>query len=275
MFYHSLLLFESIYTLYCIVCDIADNNLKIQCDGCKKYLHANCKSVDADEAKRLTRQRARGVRFFCDDCEMKVDQFADIKSILTSISDRLEKLEACSSNASTLNFNFEDAVREAKERVQRENNVIAFGLSETPDDRSNACSLLNALSPGGDLPGNMVHVARLGKDTNRKPRPLRIAFNNPYSASDAFRLRNKLNSSPLYKNVFLRRDQTVHQMNLFKDCQSRVKQLRGSGVKNVRIKYTRGVPEVVTVGSDLVETEDGAGVADLASGISNSSQKNM
>lgn len=245
----------------CIICKNTDSQLKIQCDGCKRYLHVAC-APDAEEVGRLTRQRARGTRFFCDSCDTSIDQFAEIKLILSSIASRLEKLEL--NSAKTSQFTFEETVREAKERAQRENNVIVYGVAEESNDRAVVAGLMGALSPGDELIKNIVYVSRLGKIINNKPRPLRVTFNNPYSVGDVLRLNNKLKSIPLYKNITLRRDRTVYQVGLFKECQNRVNQLRNNGILDVRIKYVHGVPEVVQ-GSTTTAAAGGGGVSGSSS----------
>ncbi|KRT84885.1 hypothetical protein AMK59_2345 [Oryctes borbonicus] len=86
---------------------------------------------------------------------------------------------------------------------------------------------------------------RLGRSVEGKPRVLRVVFNNSYSVKDMLRDKRKLESHPTYKHVFVRKDETNYQRDLFKKCQKQMEELKKSGEKDLGIKYVRGIPVVV------------------------------
>lgn len=145
----------------CIICNKNDANLLLQCDGCKKFIHASCSMIDTDDAKRLTRQRSKGIKFFCSNCDNVLDHFSEIKTILATICNRLEKLESYTESVTPILF--EKIVAETKERVQRDNNVIVYGLNENQDDGTAASCIINAIAPTENYADRIVHTMRLGR----------------------------------------------------------------------------------------------------------------
>ncbi|KAK9694481.1 hypothetical protein QE152_g33503 [Popillia japonica] len=184
------------------------------------------------------------------------------KNMVCSIS-RLENLESAKGVLSPNEL--DRIVGEAKDRVQRDNNVIVYGFDvEGPTDRTEAANLIRALAEGSDCSENIVHVIRLGMPNSSKSRPLRIVFNNPYTVANVLKLKKKLKSHSRYRNVYIRSDQTLLQRNLYKECRNKLDERKSNGEKHLRIKYIRGAPEIVTVnqvtgvdgGGDKYGTED-------------------
>lgn len=227
----------------CILCNKCDSNLTIQCDGCKNYLHVSCAQIDMDDAKRITRQRAKGVKFFCDSCNKSIDQFTELKLMLKSIETRLATLEAQPSRSSEF---FESVVRETKDRIQRDNNVIVYGVQEKdPEtDAKTVKTLLKSVKPDiTDI--HSANIMRLGAATTKKPRPIRVVFTNPFVVRDILKNKSKLASIANYKEVFLKHDQTAHQRELYAKCRESLYARLSNGEKNLRIKFINGLPSVV------------------------------
>ncbi|KAK9702588.1 hypothetical protein QE152_g29852 [Popillia japonica] len=90
----------------------------------------------------------------------------------------LDKLESAKDVLSS-SSSFDKIVNESKERAQRENNVVVFGIEEGTSDSEAAAKLFDDLVPPRKLSRYITYVMRLGGSQN-KPRPLRVVFNNPY-----------------------------------------------------------------------------------------------
>lgn len=232
----------------CAICKKLDNNLTIQCDGCKSYLHVTCTQIDTDDAKRITRQRAKGVKFFCVSCNKVVDQFAELKLMLTSIDARLTKLESLSAPPSSGTESFETIVREVKDRIQRDSNIMVFGFSENDKavDVVNINKLIKSIKP--DTCEIQPHdIMRVGTKTSNKSRPIRIVFPSPFLVMEILKNKRNLRSSTHFKNIFIKKDETTYQRNLFTSCRESLKSRKENGEENLRIVYKNGVPEIVAV----------------------------
>lgn len=171
----------------CILCKKQDSALSLQCDGCEKFLHLNCINIDADDATRITRQRTKGVKFFCSSCNRSVDQFSELKSILKSIESRLDKLENKPEDLAPATV--ENIVREVKHRIQRENNVIIYGLEESDavSDSVAVNELFQSIKPDISSVIEENDVMRIGKKSNAKPRPVRAIFGNAFLVRDVIK----------------------------------------------------------------------------------------
>lgn len=238
----------------CVICNeiINNNNLTIQCDGCKQYLHVDCSQIDNDEAKRITRQRTKGVKFFCKICNKSHDNFTELKLMLMNISDRLTKLENASIELPPQKF--EDIVREVKERVQRENNIIIYGVPEesainATSDIDTVQSIMSTCNPNQTLEISPNNVMRIGTKTEDKIRPLRVIFNNPFMVTNILRQKHKLRSKKGFSKVYLKNDETRYQRNFYLQCKETLKSRLDNGEANLSIKYIRGVPTIVSIKS--------------------------
>ncbi|KAK9694714.1 hypothetical protein QE152_g33336 [Popillia japonica] len=155
---------------------------------------------------------------------------------------RLEKLE--SNTESVTPILFEKIVAETKERVQRDNNVIVYGLNENQDDGTVASCIINAIASAENYADRIVHTMRLGRLQGAKHRALRIVFNNPFTVKDVLRNKHNLKSQELYRSVFIRRDETSNQRELLNKCRKELNERKKSGEQNLGIRNIKGVPTV-------------------------------
>lgn len=233
---------------FCIICKKQDSNLTLQCDGCENYLHVGCIQIDTDDAKRITRQRTKGVKFFCDTCNRTVDQFTELKLMLKSIEERISGLEHRPDELPPQVF--ENLVRETKERIQRENNVIIYGVPENlvDDDVSTVESIFKSVGHTGGVPVQSGAVTRLGVSGGRKPRPIRVVCSDLSAVRSVLKHKNKLRDTRDFKNIYINRDETLYQRNLYSKCKESLRSRTDSGETGLRIKYVNGVPTVVSAG---------------------------
>lgn len=83
----------------------------------------------------------------------------ELKSILKNISRQLGMLEAGSGHLSA------QALDETRERIQRENNMMVFGLPEYEDGYITVVDIVKAIDPNGRSVHNVVHAMRLASNS--------------------------------------------------------------------------------------------------------------
>ncbi|KAK9688452.1 hypothetical protein QE152_g35315 [Popillia japonica] len=143
---------------------------------------------------------------------------------------------------------FESVVRETKDRIHRDDNVIVYGVQEKgPETDAKAVkTLLKSVKP--DITD--IHSANImgpGAATIKKPHPIRVVFTNPFVVRDILKNKSKLASITNYKEVFLKHDQTAYQRELYAKCRESLHARLSNGEKNLRIKFINGLPSVVAI----------------------------
>lgn len=231
-------------------CSKSDNLPTLLCDGCKNPVHINCAQIDADDAKRITRQHAKGVKFYCTSCNSNSDHFSELKDLLKNLSARLEKLESKSTLLNDLTPEcFESVVREVRERIKRENNVILYGVPEKDDTNtvSTVAQILHTIKPIDTPTVTTQNIVRLGqrdKDVS-KSRPVRVTFSNVDEVRFCLRNKHLLKSSPNFKTIYIKNDETHYQRELLAKCKTELKERIDNGEDNITIKYSKGVPSII------------------------------
>lgn len=77
---------------------------------------------------------------------------------------------------------------------------------------------------------------------------MRIVFNNLFTVKDILRNKHNLKSQELYRSVFIRRDETSNQRELFNKCRKELNERKKSGEQNLGIRNVKGVPTVAVNG---------------------------
>ncbi|CAG9822848.1 unnamed protein product [Phaedon cochleariae] len=137
----------------------------------------------------------------------------------------------------------EELQYEILERVKRQKNVIAIGLTETSNDDFEAKRLINHIIADADK--SVVSTYRLGKQTtNGKPRLLRITFD---SNEHALMILKNAKSMPKndFLGVYLKSDNTPAQSKYLADLKKDLQFRTQNGEKNLTIKYRNNVPRIV------------------------------
>ncbi|KAK9693624.1 hypothetical protein QE152_g34075 [Popillia japonica] len=131
---------------------------------------------------------------------------------------------------------------------------LALSMPLRRQNGTAASCIINAIAPTENYADRIVHTMRLGRLEGAKPRALRIVFNNPFTVKDVLHvLRNKhnLKSQELYRSVFIRRDETSNQRELFElfnQCRKELNERKKSGGQNLGIRNVKGVPTVAVNG---------------------------
>ncbi|KAJ8672472.1 hypothetical protein QAD02_003731 [Eretmocerus hayati] len=164
--------------------------------------------------------------------EEKVEDAMDRITVLENIqqSDRSEEQE--------------QMYHEVQDRIQREKNVIVFGVPES-DEENFLDKFIEDLFAGKGAPFDMncCRYHRFGKNAEDKTRPVKIVFNLPEYAKWTLLNQSKFSEH----NVKLVNDKTPDQLKYLKDLGKQLDDLKKSGVKNYTIKYIRNIPRIVDI----------------------------
>ncbi|CAG9824363.1 unnamed protein product [Phaedon cochleariae] len=182
----------------------------------------------------------------------------DIRSILLLQN---EKLESCIVKVNTLeseqssiqsklseidkkvnSLDSAELFGELRMRLEREKNIIMYGIEETVDTNEAVTAIINKTVSPALLKIN--RITRLGQPTRDKVRPVKVEF---YNSDDALKVLRKKSKSPLneYTHLKVKNDYTPRQRNEISLAYKELEQRKNSGEKIV-LKFMNGQPQVVS-----------------------------
>lgn len=234
----------------CLICNKSDSSPSIKCDNCAKDVHIACARLDADDAQRITRQRARGVKYFCKKCN-STDRLAEIRMMLEDISNRLASLEKRTPAPAADNM-FECVVAEVKDRLHRERNLMIFGVpeNETEADKPRVEEILNTIKSPGSVTLAAEDIRRVGKrsaanNAENKHRPIKVTLRSRGEVVSILRNKAKLKGVARFRSVNLRGDETPRQRDMLQQCRDHLRERTERGETDLTIRYVDGCPKVI------------------------------
>ncbi|KAG5890829.1 hypothetical protein JTB14_016207 [Gonioctena quinquepunctata] len=99
-----------------------------------------------------------------------------------------------------------------KMRIERENNVIIFGMSETSSTNDPIKTVLKKITSPDEL--NVKSIIRLGESHGSWDRPVKVEFFNKNDALAVIRNKSKVSST--FPNVETKMDRTPKQLEEIK-----------------------------------------------------------
>lgn len=153
------------------------------------------------------------------------------------------------------NHQFDEIVQEINEREKRKRNVLIFGISEEHNsgnqtranqDKQLVNRIFNSISISES---ENISAIRVGKfDPNKNvPRPLKVTVSDESVVHDIIHKAKNLRSMNNYKNVNISLDRTPRQIELYRAVKGQLSERIAAGETNLRIKYIRGVPKIITL----------------------------
>ena len=143
-----------------------------------------------------------------------------VKSVKETVAQSVEE---------TMQISIQEALDDSKEKEEKKNNAIIFGLEESKkedgmteddtkkDDLSKVNKLLRAAQGDEATPINDINqVTRLGKrkeDESARPRPVKVSFDTSEEKWQLVRNSKKIKSTPCFKDVNVHHDRTKKELN--------------------------------------------------------------
>lgn len=175
-----------------------------------------------------------------------------LRSEFVSLKAKVGDLES-----NTTKHRYENTVvqmlRESNERSRCNHNILVFGITESTadngvqralDDKINLTNLLSSLSL--QLSSN-VKLIRLGSNTAKKPRPLKVCFHSKKEVDDMLSSYfNALhNGLQIPTNFRISRDRTSLERDILRAAYTELNQRREAGELNIKVSFINGVPSVI------------------------------
>lgn len=238
----------------CIKCKNSGNEPVIYCDGCERSIHADCSGLNQSELKVMNLRSKRNLKFYCEECLLGVRLVPQLIKKIDDLQVELEdlKTQVKSMQAAAPNCNVspntqklvpeEDIMNEMCERQKRLCNVMIFNMPEKGNeelDKEETRILIEQITKE-DLP--IVNCLRVGKKNKNGYRALKIVLSN---AENATKIIKSDKSAIKGKKVFITVDLTAKQRANLQELRQEVERRSQKG-EDVIIKYTNGVPRIVT-----------------------------
>lgn len=247
-------------SMLCSCCNVETEKIKlITCFICKlSYNHA-CVGLTGTDLRNIAAKSALGMSWNCAACRGTTgDVLSEMRVLMNNLIKELAELKkqiSLTAPAQHVGCDFEEVVREVEERRARKCNIILSGIAESTaaarDDRiEHEKELVNEifgyLRPGmnvGDL-----SVSRLGKyDPDRaRPRLLKVALSAETKVRDIVGNAKLLRNNPSYGNIRIFYDRTPRQTDYYNSLKAELSRRKDQGEENLRIKYVRGIPKIVS-----------------------------
>ena len=129
----------------------------------------------------------------------------------------------------------EATISELQERQRRSSHIMVFNMPEQNNDLEEVKTLFGTLTT---TPLNIMTVNRYGNRNKNDIRSLRVVLSSSLEAQCVLKNRPKL------KKIFIDPDLTKSQRDVDKPIREELK--RRQGEKNLAIRYTKGVPKIIT-----------------------------
>ena len=227
----------------------------IACCVCERKYNIECVDVSAAEARKINSKS--GLFWSCTGCSSVVTELNSLRSIVL----RLEK-EIVSLKSSVLApvqsvpslIDTEKIVQEVSERERRKCNIVMFGCVEdvvpSKSARSEAdselvSSILGDLSIEHRPVCEPVRLGRFDATRTDRPRPIKLQFSSERAVGDIVRKSAKLRSIERWSSIFMSRDRTPMQNELYKSAKTQLTERVRAGETNLRIRFKGGIPTVV------------------------------
>lgn len=242
----------------CACCGNVDESHKIvNCCICKKSFRIDCVKITVSEARKI--HSKTGFTWSCSNCLTLGDDMNGLKSIIVSLQDDIKVLKDALLQSTTAPsaslLDTERIVQEVADRDRRKNNIVIFGRDEGNCD-SNAqqvnldTTLVNDICTALQVDARDFKVTRLGKfdpTAARRKRPIRVSFPSESSANRIMQKISKLRSLTEFSTLSIYRDKTPMQLQIHKDAKIEMLARLNSGEKNLKIKYNRGIPKIISL----------------------------
>lgn len=190
--------------------------------------------------------------------KLKLD-VSSIKNFNTTTQEKIKSLESklqqinstTTCQETTPSMKAEEIITELNERCERSKNLLVSGISEPTSkdpkerqehDRTMVWNILKSIDPDCVEPKK---VFRLGKYNPNKKRPIKACFESQNITK--YILRHKSNVKNSEVKIF--GDQTPQQQAYMKTLTEELDHRTKNGEINLRIKYIKGIPKIISAPS--------------------------
>lgn len=137
-------------------------------------------------------------------------------------------------------------IMEAKDRSERERNVVIWGVPESGDSGADSGFVAEVLDHVTGIPeGGIEVVERVGKRQESRPRPIKVRLNSLDLKIAILKAKARLNSSK-YNKIYIRSDLTVQQTDMLRAARDELRDREAKGEADLKIIYRNEEPVVIS-----------------------------
>lgn len=233
-----------------------EDHRTVNCCVCGKVFNISCVDVSAAEARKI--HANSGLTWSCEGCSRLGSDLNGLKKAIVSLQEEIKilknKLDIAPPQSSLSAIDMERVIGEISDRERRKCNVIVFGCKETAAesnreqnqyDQQMVKEILSTLGVRDVEPKSI----RLGKYDVTKVdscRPIKVTLPSELTVFTILRSANALKSSTKFAGLFISRDKTPFQLKMHNDARQELKRRRDNGESNLKIKYSNGIPGIVS-----------------------------
>lgn len=179
-------------------------------------------------------------------CNSLATQVSDIGSALRETTINLEELNDRVSKLQSAPASPVSNMGITVDKIRRSYNIIIKGIPEEEGGDGNIARTILTLVHENCLP-NIIDISRVGSvlDNSRRPRPIRVVFNNFLDPKHILRNKARLATSQ-YSRISISDDKSHEELKLLQELRKELDSRRSRGEKNITIKYLHGVPSIVS-----------------------------
>lgn len=244
-------------TAVCACCNKAFKlNLIIKCCVCKKTFKHSCVNINLDELHILN-DTNKGYDWSCVNCRDFGNELKGLKALILKLQNDILALKSDhSDNSSSVKHDdFEEILEEINQRNIRKSNLVIFGVKEQDQelpvstriesDKTVVVNIMEAID--SNLNVQNIKPIRLGSFNTGKNRPIKITLDDENLVHNVIRKANVLKKNMLYKSISISFDRTPRQLECYRKIRKELKEREDAGEQNLKIKYVKGIPKIVTV----------------------------
>lgn len=176
-------------------------------------------------------------------------RISDVENRMEIIEKEVNSLRTCKPESNIV----EAVLEESADRTRRAHNVLVHGAPE-----SNSKTVATRIKHDNDIAAKLVDqflhsegmhpfkTLRLGGPSSKKPRPLKIIFNNVGDVTELMKNFNNDDLDQTLPDIRISRDRTPTERQLLNDIREELKRRTAAGEVNLTIKYRNGVPKIVS-----------------------------
>ena len=240
----------------------------VMCDYCTKWHHCVC--IDMSEATYDVIFKTQSLRWFCDHCDVKIEEVIEksvmlekqtrtLEEKMCKVESRLETVESKLTGA--VHKEIHSAINERADIDRRKMNLVIYNLKEAEnvgdeqsawdsvkrieEDSKHICTIIEnelKVNMGITTTPKITNAIRLGKRSgdpnNKKCRPLKITFDDIKTKREVLTRSKELrNSENAYvQKIFVNPDLTPEQRKKEQALREKMWELRVTENKNVYIQ---------------------------------------
>lgn len=240
--------------LKCACCDKSNEEHKmISCSICNDTYFHTCVDLNVSDIRSI--KNKKNITWTCQKCSALGNSIQELKKLIVSMQREIENLKTIRSVPNS-SIEFEEVVKEVSERQHRRNNIILYGIAENSSternirilhDQQQTSKVLQYLLPESEFEAP-IKPLRLGKYDNSRttPRPLKIVLPSESLVHHAIRKAYTLKNLRDPGNVKISSDKTPKQQEYYRQLKDELARRTANGEDNLRIKYIRGYPQIVS-----------------------------